>query len=156
STNSIWGASTITFVFACILIWPDCTVNLSRLLPSESLSAMVLASSSNDSNSPVSVRMIFRGGVESDPVSSFGSSPSPQKQPVQIGSETSAASNSIQTEAPTAGIVYTPTPTPAYGSAGKAQPVSTSCRTLGTIARSRPLFKGSVLFDTVPRNLPKK
>ncbi|MCP4655726.1 MAG: amino acid adenylation domain-containing protein, partial [bacterium] len=42
-----------------------------------------------------------------------GASPSPQKQPLQIGRSRSPASNSTQTLAPTGGMAKKPTPGPA-------------------------------------------
>ena len=80
--------------------------------------------------------------------------PSPTMRPDQMGRDTSPASNSIHTPAPTGGTVNSPEPVPAYGAAGSAQPVGISPRTSGTVAWSRPRFDGSWLFRTRPRYLP--
>src|SRR5215470_6993609 len=115
------------------------------LLPSESESAIVLLSSWKASSRPSSLRTVRTSGVTWVPPSSSGTLSEPHQQPTQIGRETSPASNSTHTPVPTAGTVYTPLLSPAYGVQGSAQPLTTVPRISGTSTFSRPWWRGSLL-----------
>src|SRR5215211_280992 len=103
---------------------------------------------------PKSLRSIFVVIFAGTPFSSIGTSPPAHHAPLQIGRDTSPASNSIQTPAPTGGTAKKPEPVPAYGAQGSAQVLGTSPRTSGTMAWRRPWLSGSRLIVTIPLYLP--
>lgn len=85
-----------------------------RLAPAASLTVMVCAASSSAVVSPKSERQSFTSGSPGAPAGGVtGASPTPHQQPYQIGRDTSPASNSIQTPAPTGGIEKNPACGPA-------------------------------------------
>src|SRR5215208_7656555 len=84
-----------------------------------------------------------------------GTSPEPQKQPLQMGRSGLPPSHSTHTLAPTGGTAKNPTPGPAYGTHGIAQPSRPSPSASGELTWTRPSCKGSTLFTTLPRYLPK-
>ena len=63
------------------------------------------------------------------------------------------ASNSIHTPAPFGGIVQTPTPLPAYGAAGSAQPLATSVEHGRHLGPDAPLVVGVVVVGDRPAEL---
>src|SRR3954454_20196888 len=83
-----------------------------------------------------------------------GHSPTPQKQPLQIGDSVLPPSNSTQTLAPTGGSAKNPTPGPANGVQGRAQTVALPSAA-GAVTCTRPIISGSMLSVTLPRYLPK-
>src|SRR5258708_3855867 len=128
----------------------DVTPSLSSTTvpPLESPSLTSPPSSSNRSTCGAAVTTPRVVGLASD-----GSSPARQKQPLQIGYDTSPPSNSIQTAAPTSGTKKKPTLGPAYGTHSWHQPVGVPPSTEGTVALIRSVELSTSV--TIPRYLPK-
>src|SRR3989442_3655717 len=128
------GASRSTFAPARSSLVDCCTLIVKRFTPLESEMAIVCAESLSAMSSPNSVRRIFVGCFAGAPFSSDGTSEFDHQLPLQTGREASPASNSIQTPAPIGGRVKKPTPGPAYGPHGNAQPGRVLPSTPGTHA----------------------
>src|SRR5487761_2375102 len=88
---------------------------------------------------------------------SVGVSPTPNRQPLQIGFPGSPCSNSTHTPAPIGGTKYTPIGGPvgpASGGQASHQFDGSTPSTSGTMHISRPRNSGSTLISTVPRYFP--
>src|SRR4051794_37862342 len=118
------GASTTTLVAALTVTVPASTSIFTMLEPLSSETAIVLLSSCSAMMRPSSLRKTLTSGVAFVPPSSVGTLSLAPQPPVQIGRETSPASNSTHTPAPTGGTAYAPVLSPAYGAHGSAQPLS--------------------------------
>src|SRR5262249_54246350 len=133
--DTLVGVSLILHFPSVILI-----CNLSMVIVLPSVVSMVIPPMPGVSSSvmvQVSVLSIFFLAANGD-TDTGADSPSPQKQPDQIGRFESPPANSIHTCASVGGIMKNPTSGPAYGTHGRAHTLP-SRKTVGTLTKRRPL-----------------